>query len=228
MTAKEAAGPAVGTGVLHLFWKKPTGANLEEADAAVERARHDGLQVIAFSVLGHKADAGTLVLGQDLQRARQLQGELTAAGLQLSWSYVSLTEVSEYAAGMPEEMKRARLYPELPPADARFVCFYPMNRRRTEGANWYSLPYEERERLMLEHGATGRKFRGRVLQLVTGSSGLDDWEWGVTLFAADPADLKEVVYVMRFDEASARYGEFGPFVVGLLHDSLSESMVGAS
>lgn len=217
-------GPALGVGVCHLFWKSPDHADIAAADAAVSAAVEDGLQVVIFSVLGHKADVGTMVIGQDLERAQRLQRALIRAGLLLSWSYVSLTELSEYAAGLPEEMKQARLYPVFPPEGMRFVCFYPMSRRRSEGANWYTLPYEDRERLMYEHGGTGRKFRGQILQLITGSSGLDDWEWGVTLFAADPADLKEVVYVMRFDEASARYGEFGPFVTGLVSDSIREAL----
>lgn len=217
-------GPAQGVGVCHLFWKAAGGADIAAADTAVAGAVAAGLQVVTFSVLGHKADVATMILGQDLDRTHQLQREILEAGLTLSWSYVSLTELSEYAAGLPEEMKQARLYPVLPPDGMEFICFYPMSRRRAQDANWYSLPYEERQRLMYEHGSTGRKFRGRVLQLITGSSGLDDWEWGVTLFAADPADLKEVVYVMRYDEASARYGEFGPFVTGLIAPSLSAAL----
>ena len=220
------AGPGVGVGVSHLFWRAAADCDTEAIDKSIAAAREDDLQVVTFSVLGHKADVGTMVLGEDMARAHRLQRDLTDAGLSMTWSYISLTELSEYAAGLPDEMKQARLHPVLPPADAKFVCFYPMSRRRAEGANWYSLPYEERERLMLEHGGTGRKFRGRIVQLITGSSGLDDWEWGVTLFAADPADLKEVVYVMRFDEASARYGEFGPFIVGLLTESVSETLNG--
>ena len=218
------AGPAQGVGVCPLFWHAQASADIEAADAVIASATADGLQVVTFAVLGHKADVATMVLGQDVERIRRLQRSLIGAGLTLSWSYVSLTELSEYAAGLPEEMKQARLYPVLPPEGMPFVCFYPMSRRRAEGANWYSLPYEERQRLMLEHGATGRKFRGRILQLITGSSGVDDWEWGVTLFASDPADLKEVVYVMRYDEASARYGEFGPFVTGLISPSIREAL----
>lgn len=217
-------GPAEGVGVCHLFWKADSDSDIPAADACIAAARDDGLQVVIFSVLGHKADVATMVLSKDLGRAQTMQRELIRAGLTLSWSYVSLTELSEYASGLPDEMKQARLYPVLPPEGMNFVCFYPMSRRRAKGANWYTLPYDERERLMLEHGATGRKFRGRILQLITGSSGLDDWEWGVTLFAADPADLKEVVYVMRFDEASARYGEFGPFVTGLVTQDLAAAL----
>jgi chlorite dismutase len=91
-----------------------------------------------------------------------------------------------------------------------------MSKRRGEEHNWYALPYEERENLMRQHGTSGREFRGRVLQLVTGSTGLDDWEWGVTLFGAHVDDLKDCVYTMRFDEASTLYGEFGQFYTGMV------------
>ena len=98
----------------------------------------------------------------------------------------------------------------------RAFCFYPMSKRRGEEHNWYALPYEEREQLMRQHGASGREFKGRILQVVTGSTGLDDWEWGVTLFGVHVDDLKECVYTMRFDEASTLYGEFGAFYTGLV------------
>ena len=91
-----------------------------------------------------------------------------------------------------------------------------MSKRRVVGANWYELDFDERKRLMMGHGRIGRTYAGRVLQLITGSVGLDDWEWGVTLLADDPAALKEIVYEMRFDEVSSRYAEFGPFFTGLL------------
>jgi len=138
-------------------------------------------------------------------------------------SFVSMTEVSEYAAGMPQEMLAARLHPVLPPEGLRAFCFYPMSKRRGEGQNWYSLDYERREELMRAHGKSGKEFRGRVLQVVTGSTGLDDWEWGVTLFGAHLDDLKECVYTMRFDEASTLYGEFGPFYTGIVA-SLDEAL----
>jgi hydrogen peroxide-dependent heme synthase len=157
-----------------------------------------------------------MALGPDLWRLQRLQSELEVAGLDLVTSYVSMTEVSEYAKGMPPERLEPRLHPRLPPPDARVVCFYPMSKRRDATGNWYALPYEERYRLMEGHGRVGRNYRGRVVQLVTGSTGLDDWEWGVTLFARDPADLKACVHEMRFDEASAVYADFGPFYVGLL------------
>ncbi|MBV8691807.1 MAG: chlorite dismutase family protein, partial [Actinobacteria bacterium] len=115
-----------------------------------------------------------------------------------------------------EGMKRPRLYPQLPPDDKYAICFYPMSKRRNVEQNWYALPYEEREALMQGHGKVGRTFSGRVVQLITASTGIDDWEWGVTLFAAHPDDLKDVVYTMRFDEASATYAEFGPFVTGMI------------
>ncbi len=93
-----------------------------------------------------------------------------------------------------------------------------MSKRRAEGANWYALSFEERRELMQGHARVGRSYAGRVLQLITGSTGIDDWEWGVTLLADDPATIKEIVYGMRFDDVSARYGEFGPFYVGLVMD----------
>ncbi len=146
------------------------------------------------------------------------QSALRAAGLTEAGSYVSLTEVSEYAAGIPEAMVQARLHPELPPPGKRAFCFYPMTHRRAAEHNWYTLGFDERKRLMLGHGAVGRSFAGRIVQLITGSTGLDDWEFGVTLFGVHPDDLKECVYTMRFDEASAHYAEFGPFWTGMVAD----------
>jgi len=182
----------------------------------VKAARAHDVQVVTVALLGHKADVAVMALGPDLWRLRGLQTALQSAGLVVADSYVSLTEVSEYAQGMPEELKRPRLYPDLPPAGKPAWCFYPMSKRRQADANWYELPYAEREALMHGHGATGRTFAGRVLQLITGSTGIDDFEWGVTLFAVHPDDLKDVVYRMRFDEASARYAEFGPFYTGMV------------
>ncbi|MEJ2215755.1 MAG: heme-dependent peroxidase [Gemmatimonadota bacterium] len=109
---------------------------------------------------------------------------------------------------------RTRLFPEVPEG-MRYVSFYPMNKRRTHADNWYSLPVAERNRLMREHGLSGRRYAGRIFQIITGSVGYDDWEWGVTLFAHDPLDIKHIVTDMRYDEASARYGEFGEFFVGV-------------
>jgi peroxiredoxin len=212
----EPVSPSAGWGVLHLFCTAKAGTEGKEVVAAVESCQADGHQVVTFAVLGHKAELGIMSLGPDLWRLQQLQSELVAAGLDVVWSYVSLTEVSEYAEGMPEEMKQPRLYPQLPPPGKRAICFYPMSKRRQPGQNWYTLPFEQRRDFMYGHGKKGREYAGRILQLITGSTGLDDWEWGVTLFAEDPVMLKQVVYEMRFDEASALYAEFGPFVTGLL------------
>ena len=161
-----------------------------------------------------------------------------------TFSYLSMTERSEYttseadyaqtlineeklAAGTPEheaklvafrermaKYMKDRLYPVLPPWPV--MCFYPMNKRRgAAGQNWYALNFEERKKLMLGHARIGRQWHGKILQLITGSTGLDDWEWGVTLLAHDPADIKGIVYEMRFDSVTAEYGEFGEFFLGL-------------
>ncbi len=212
----EPISPSVGWGVLHLFCKTTSRFDGEAVVAAVKACREDGHQVVGVSMLGHKADLAFMGVGPDLRRLRAMQSALKAAGLEIVDSYCSLTEVSEYAKGMPEEMLKSRLYPELPPAGKSAWCFYPMSKRRAADHNWFTLPYDERDELMREHGASGRKFAGRVVQLITGSTGLDDYEWGVTLFAVHPDDLKEVVYTMRFDRASADYAEFGAFYVGMV------------
>jgi hydrogen peroxide-dependent heme synthase len=119
-------------------------------------------------------------------------------------------------AAFHERMKHyrhERVYPTLP--DWPVVCFYNMSKRRGEQRNWYALPFEDRRKLMLGHGAIGRQYAGRVKQLITGSTGLDDAEWGVTLFARDTFQIKSIVYQMRFDPVSADYGEFGEFYIGL-------------
>jgi hydrogen peroxide-dependent heme synthase len=208
--------PTVGWGVLHLFCKAGPLAEREAVEAAVKAAEADDHQVVPVAMLGHKADLALMALGPDLWRLRRLQTELVTAGLEVVDSYVSLTELSEYAAGVPEELKEARLHPSLPPEGKTAFCFYPMSKRRGDAHNWFTLPYDDRKDLMYAHGASGRKFAGRVLQVVTGSTGIDDFEWGVTLFSVHPDDLKEVVYTMRFDEASAHYAEFGPFYAGMV------------
>ena len=113
---------------------------------------------------------------------------------------------------------RTRLYPTVPDG-MRYVSFYPMNKRRADPDNWYTLPISDRNRLMRDHGLTGRRFAGRVFQIITGSVGLDDWEWGVTLFSRDPLEFKRIVTEMRYDEVSARYGEFGRFFTGIRLDA---------
>jgi peroxiredoxin len=212
----DAVSPSVGLGVVHLFCKVTPLADAAAVIDAVEKAEAAGDQVVAVAVLGHKADLALMALGVDLWRLRDLQASVQQAGLEVVDSYVSLTELSEYAQGVPEPMKQARLYPQLPPEGKPAWCFYPMSKRRNVEQNWFTLPYDERKELMLEHGASGRTFAGRILQLITGSAGLDDYEWGVTLFGEHPDDLKEVVYTMRFDRASAHYAEFGPFYTGLV------------
>jgi chlorite dismutase len=216
MTSPSPLGPARGLNVLHLFCHPEGGVDAGAVRKAVDDATHDGLQIVTAAIVGAKADTCFLALGEDLWDLRRFQSKIQAAGFHVAESYVSVTEVSEYAAGMPEAMLHDRLYPTLPPADMSAFCFYPMSKRRGEVHNWYQLDYDAREALMRGHGAIGRTFKGRVLQLITGSSGLDDWEWGVTLFGVHVDDLKECVYTMRFDEASALYAEFGPFYTGLV------------
>jgi chlorite dismutase len=120
--------------------------------------------------------------------------------------------IAEVVARQKEAM-RPRLYPEIP--QHKYICFYPMDRRRGELKNWYLLPMAERQRMMHEHGLIGRRYAGEVKQIISGSIGLDDWEWGVDLFADDPLVFKRLIYEMRFDEVSAVYAEFGTFYVGL-------------
>jgi peroxiredoxin len=171
----------------------------------------------------------------------QLRLQRTRFGdlLRLNYDYLSVTEAGLYhataeaarehgpesaafASALEERADaerrsahvQSRLYPEVPEG-MRYVSFYPMSKRRTPAANWYALPIEERNRLMREHGMTGRRYAGRIFQVITGSVGLDDWEWGVTLFARDPLEFKRIVTEMRYDEASAVYGEFGEFFTGI-------------
>lgn len=246
------ARPSQGWGVLHLFIRVdraaarslPASAAKDFTETLRRLVADPALQVHLFAVLGHKADIMVMALAEDLGDLRRLQTTIATcelgAALQLPWSYVSLTETSEYTPTGSEERERLsakgvtgadlerrieqfevrmaaynhhRLYPQLP--EWEVACFYPMTHRRVGEDNWYRLSFEERRALMHEHGRSGRAFSGRVLQLVSGSTGLDDWEWGVTLLAHDLTDLKEIVYRLRFDEASARYGDFGPFVIGL-------------
>jgi peroxiredoxin len=212
----EPLAPSRGLNVLHLFCHPGFDVDAGAVRKAVDEAHANELQVVSVAIMGAKADVCFMVLGEDLWTLRQLQSKIQAAGFVVAESYVSVTEVSEYAAGMPEKMLQDRLFPQLPPEGKRAFCFYPMSKRRDETNNWYALAYEERERLMRQHGALGREFKGRILQVITGSTGLDDWEWGVTLFGVHVDDLKECVYTMRYDEASTLYAEFGAFYTGLV------------
>ncbi len=244
--------PSVGWGVLHLYYRLDRAradanpASAKRLVAAVEALRADGHQALTFSVLGHKADLGVMVLGPDLGRLQRFQAEVLDGPFEPVWSYVSLTEASPYTSTDDDERARLateegiddaaeierrlavwrdrmvhyreqRLHPQLPAK--QLLCFYPMTKRRNADANWYALDFEQRKRLMAGHARVGRTYAGRVVQLITGSTGIDDWEWGVTLLADDPLVLKEIVHEMRFDEVSARYSEFGPFYVGLVGEA---------
>ena len=205
-----------GVAVVHLFCARTPETDDEAVISAVKAAQADDVQVVTVAVLGHKAELCFMALHNDAWKLRDLQTGLTNAGLLVIDSFVSITELSEYAMGIPEEMKNMRLYPELPPEGKHAWCFYPMTKRREAENNWYRLEYDERKELMYEHGTSGRQFAGRIVQLVTGSTGLDEYEWGVTLFGESLEAIKDVVYTLRFDEASALYGEFGDFFVGFL------------
>jgi chlorite dismutase len=128
-----------------------------------------------------------------------------------------------FDAEMESQRQRVmgRLFLDMP--KARYVCFYPMNKRRGEALNWYSETFEKRAAMMREHGTIGRSYAGKVTQVISGSIGYDDWEWGVDLFADDPVVFKKLIYEMRFDEASAKFAEFGPFYTGMQFNPASLS-----
>lgn len=213
-------------------------------------AEHAPTRLQVSITSGHKADFGVMMLDPNPLRIDAVHQRLMAgpAGpvLRPGYSFVSVTEISEYVP-TPEEygqrliaegdapdspaynaklkaygdrlegMNRQRLTPEFPPYQS--VCFYPMNKKREVGENWFSLSKSERSRMMGQHARSGMAYAGKVSQLITVALGLDDWEWGVTLWGANPAYLKDIVYEMRFDEASARYAEFGQFLVGYVADA---------
>jgi peroxiredoxin len=251
---------AEGWHVMHLFYKVEQGAwsllSHEEQFTARTRLTElvadiratEGAQLLTFAMVSPKADLGFMLLCADLHEANAFEKRLTNSlgpyVLTPVFSFLSMTERSEYttteaeyseslrleenlgpgAAAHDEKMAafrqrmtkymKDRLYPVLPPWPV--MCFYPMNKRRgARGQNWYALSFEERKKLMAGHARIGRTWHGKILQLITGSTGLDDWEWGVTLLAHDPINLKGIVYEMRFDEVSAQFAEFGEFYVGL-------------
>jgi hydrogen peroxide-dependent heme synthase len=180
-----------------------------------------------YSIIGQKADFMLMILRETPEELQELEAEfnkLAIADFTIpTYSYVSVVELSNYLAGESNEDPyqnphvRARLYPELP--RTKYVCFYPMDKRREGDDNWYMLSMEQRRDLMRSHGLIGRSYAGKVKQYITGSVGLDDHEWGVTLFSEDMLQFKKIVYEMRFDEVSARYGEFGEFLVGNVLDN---------
>ncbi|PAF09914.1 heme-dependent peroxidase [Shouchella clausii] len=175
-----------------------------------------------YSIVGQKADIMMMLLRPTMEELNEIENAFNKSGLAAymipTYSYVSVVELSNYLAGNSDEdpyenpYVRSRLYPELP--RWKHVCFYPMDKRREGNDNWYMLPMEERKNLMRSHGMIGRGYAGVVKQIISGSVGFDDWEWGVTLFSDDVLQFKKLVYEMRFDEVSARYGEFGSFYVG--------------
>ena len=199
----------------------------------------------AFSLLGHKGDLMLVHFRQSFEKLNEAELQLAQLRLndylEPATSYLSVIELGlyestikiyteladrgvethseEWKRGIAEtldrqrEAMRPRLFPEFP--KHHYVCFYPMDRRRGEQQNWYSLPIEERARQMNDHGLVGRRYAGEVKQIITGSIGFDDWEWGVDLFADDPIVFKKLIYEMRFDPVSAVYALFGPFYVGL-------------
>jgi chlorite dismutase len=215
----------------------------DELLAILDPAVSEAPQRLQTSVVsGHKADFGLMLMDPNPLKIESINQRLLASrlgpALMPTYSFVSITEISEYvptveqygkkliqegdAEGTPAYeaklkaysdrlpmMNRQRLTPEFPPWPA--TCFYPMNKKRKVNENWFTLPFEERNRMMAEHAKSGMTFAGRVQQLITVAVGLDDWEWGVTLWAKNPQYLTSIVYRMRFDEASARYAEFGPF-----------------
>jgi chlorite dismutase len=204
-------------------------------------------QLLVFSMVSPKADIGFMLLTPDLHEANRMEKQLALAlgtdVLTPVYSYLSMTELSEYTTGDDEYARTLEAEEKLAPGSAEFVekmaafsarmmkynrdklypnlpswpvfCFYPMSKRRAPGQNWYALDFAARKKLMGGHARVGRKYHGKILQLITGSTGLDDAEWGVTLFAHDTFDIKAIVYEMRFDEVSAQYADFGEFYIGL-------------
>jgi hydrogen peroxide-dependent heme synthase len=217
----------------------------EASSALVKMEHHVSGQSALFSMLGHKADLLLVHFRSSFDHLKHAELELARLRLydylEQTTSYVSVVELGLYESSLklyrllqekgvaphsPEwdaavedtirrqtEAMKPRLFPQIPAS--RYICFYPMDRRRGEEKNWYSLPIEERQRQMEEHGLVGRRYAGTVKQIITGSIGFDDWEWGVDLFADDPLIFKKLIYEMRFDEVSAVYALFGKFYVGV-------------
>jgi peroxiredoxin len=217
----------------------------ELADEATRALAVPGAGATAYvQMLGHKGDLMVICFRRGFEELAQAQLALSRARLHdyldMTTSYVSIVELGMYEmtakihqqlgakhkpgsddfeeafdAEMAAQRGRVtnRLFLEVP--KWRYVCFYPMNKRRGEAVNWYSESFDRRAAMMREHGMIGRTFAGRVTQVISGSIGYDDWEWGVDLFAEDPVVFKKLIYEMRFDEASAKFAEFGPFYTGL-------------
>jgi peroxiredoxin len=217
----------------------------EACDALAPMEKNSAGQSALYSLIGHKGDLMLIHFRDsfaDLNRAElQLANLRLSDYLEPTTSYLSIIELGLYESTIKtykaltergiepnsdewkreiadtlarqKEAMRPRLYPEIPPH--RYACFYPMDRRRGEDKNWYKLPIEERARQMNDHGLIGRRYAGEVKQIISGSIGFDDWEWGVDLFADEPLVFKKLIYEMRFDEVSAVYALFGHFYVGV-------------
>jgi chlorite dismutase len=217
----------------------------EAATALADMERNPSGQSAAFSLLGHKGDLIIVHFRQsfdELGRVERHIAQLRLADyLEPTSSYLSIVELGLYESSLKtytslaargiapfslewsaeieevlnrsREAMRPRLFPDIPPH--KYICFYPMDRKRGEEKNWYQLPMAERQRQMHEHGMIGRRYAGEVKQIISGSIGFDDWEWGVDLFADDPLVFKKLIYEMRFDEVSAVYALFGTFYVGI-------------
>ncbi|WP_330949156.1 hydrogen peroxide-dependent heme synthase [Virgibacillus sp. MG-45] len=211
-------------------WKLASAQERQAAITSFEKLVHKWEAVEAdkngshamYKIVGQKADLIFMFLRPTMDELNDLETELNKSKMAEfmipAHSYVSIIELAKYRPAKdgidPETLPetQARLRPTLPKWE--HICFYPMNRRRHGEENWYTLEKDIRGKLLYEHSKTGRKYAGKVKQYITGSIGLDDWEWGVTLFAHDPLEFKKIVYEMRFDEVSSRYGEFGEFFVG--------------
>ena len=217
----------------------------EASEALAAMEAHVPGQSALYSLIGHKGDLMLIHFRDsfaDLNQAELKIANLRFSDyLEPTSSYLSIIELGLYESTVKiykeltdqgiephsdqwkaeivckldrhKEAMKPRLYPVIPPN--RYACFYPMDRRRGESKNWYQLPIEERARQMNEHGLVGRRYAGDVKQIITGSIGFDDWEWGVDLFADDPLIFKKLIYEMRFDEVSAVYALFGQFYVGV-------------
>jgi len=211
----------------------------------LERSADGKIQSALFSELGHKGDLILVHFRDSLEALNQIELDLAQTALYdfltPVHSYVSVVELGlyestrktyeaaaakgyaqhspEWNAEVAESLKRAtdamasRLFPSMP--EAKYLCFYPMDRKRGEQINWYTVPFPERQRMMHEHGMIGRRYGDQVRQIITGSIGYDDWEWGVDLFSDDPVVFKKLIYEMRFDEVSAIYALFGQFYIGV-------------
>ncbi|MFT8872825.1 MAG: hydrogen peroxide-dependent heme synthase [Sporolactobacillus sp.] len=233
----EAAETLDGWYCLHDFrmidwseWKAFSSAERQEAirelnelldELAVNNVAGEGSYGV-YTIVGQKADFALMLLRPTLDELSEIETKFNrlkfAEVTERSYSFVSVVELSNYLgtnSGDPyaHPLVQKRLKPMLP--DLKYFCFYPMDKRRQGADNWFMLPMEERKKLMKSHGQIGRTYADTIVQIITGSTGLDDWEWGVTLFSNDPLEFKKIVYEMRFDEASARYGEFGSFLIGI-------------